>query len=107
VRSVRTLRIKLGTEHGTVKRVADQPGYGVESVRFWVRQADIDDGHEPGVSTAEAARVREFEGPSATSRSEPGGASRSGRRNRARAAGGGALDHEDQVATLVTAYELT
>jgi transposase len=28
---------------------------------LWVRQADIDDGHEPGVSTAEAARVRELE----------------------------------------------
>src|SRR4051794_17382485 len=38
----------------TVKRVAEQLGYGVESVRLWVRQADIDDGHEPGVSTAEA-----------------------------------------------------
>jgi transposase len=40
VRMVRTLRAELGTEHGTVKRVADQLGYGVESVRLWVRQAD-------------------------------------------------------------------
>jgi transposase-like protein len=47
VRLVRTLRAELGTEHGTVKRVADQLGYGTESVRLWVRQADIDDGHEP------------------------------------------------------------
>jgi transposase len=61
VRMVRTLRAELGSEHGTVKRVADQLGYGVESVRLWVRQADIDDGHQPGVSTAEAARVRELE----------------------------------------------
>jgi transposase-like protein len=61
VRMVRTLRAELGSEHGTVKRVAEQLGYGVESVRLWVRQADIDDGHEPGVSTAEAARVRELE----------------------------------------------
>jgi transposase len=61
VRMVRTLRVELGTEHGTVKRVAEQLGYGVESVRLWVRQADIDDGHEPGVTTAEAARVRELE----------------------------------------------
>jgi transposase len=58
---VRTLRVELGHDHGTVKRVADQLGYGVESVRLWVRQADIDDGHEPGGSTAEAARVRELE----------------------------------------------
>jgi hypothetical protein len=28
---------------------------------MWVRQADIDEGHAPGVSTAEAARVRELE----------------------------------------------
>ena len=61
VRMVRTLRVELGSEHGTVKRVAVQLGYGVESVRLWVRQADIDDGHEPGVRTEETARVRELE----------------------------------------------
>lgn len=44
VRMVRTLRAELGSEHGTVKRVAAQLGYGVESVRMWVRQADIDAG---------------------------------------------------------------
>ena len=49
VRMVRTLRAELGTEHGTVHRVARQLGYGVESVRSWVRQADIDDGYAPGV----------------------------------------------------------
>ena len=54
VRMVRTLRAELGTEHGTVQRVARQLGYGIESVRSWVRQADIDDGYAPGVSTAEA-----------------------------------------------------
>jgi transposase len=36
VRMVRTLRAELGSEHGTVKRVAEQLGYGVESVRLWV-----------------------------------------------------------------------
>ena len=61
VRMVRTLRAELGTEHGTVQRVAKQLGYGVESVRLWVRRADVDDGHAPGVTTAEAARVRELE----------------------------------------------
>ena len=61
VRMVRALRAELGTEHGTVNRVARQLGYGVESVRSWVRQADIDDGYAPGVSTAEARRVKELE----------------------------------------------
>ena len=61
VRMVRTLRAELGTEHGTVQRVATQLGYGVESVRMWVKQADIDDGVTTGVSSAEAQRVRELE----------------------------------------------
>ena len=58
---VRTLRAELGTDHGTVQRVARQLGYGVESVRTWVRQADIDDGHAPGVSTSESQRVKDLE----------------------------------------------
>ena len=61
VRMVRTLRAELGTEEGTVSRVARQLGYGVESVRSWVRQADIDDGHTPGVSTSESGRVKDLE----------------------------------------------
>ena len=61
VRMVRTLRAELGSEHGTIQRVAGQLGYGVESVRSWVRQADIDDGYTPGVSTAEARKIRELE----------------------------------------------
>ncbi len=29
-------------------RVAPQPGYGIESIRSWVRQANIDVDHAPG-----------------------------------------------------------
>ena len=36
-------------------------GYGVESVRSWVKQADIDDGLTVGVSTAEADRIKQLE----------------------------------------------
>ena len=61
VRMVRTLRVKLGTEHGTVQRVAAQLGYGTESVRSWVRQADIDEGHLPGVSSGDAAKMKALE----------------------------------------------
>jgi transposase len=55
VRMVRTLRAELGTEHGTVKRVADQLGYGIESVRLWVRRA------------TDFVRERWFTGPEAVS----------------------------------------
>ena len=41
--------------------MAEQLGYGVESVRSWVRQADIDDGVKAGVTTDEQTRMRELE----------------------------------------------
>lgn len=43
MRMVRTLRAELGTTQGTVKQVAEQLGYGTESVRTWVKQADVDE----------------------------------------------------------------
>ena len=61
VRLVRQLRKELGTTHGTIRRVADQIGCGVESLRTWVNQADIDDGVEPGLTTTEAKRIKELE----------------------------------------------
>ena len=61
VRLVRQLRRELGTSQGTIQRVAEQLGYGTESVRSWVKQADIDDGNAPGVTSTEAARVKELE----------------------------------------------
>ena len=48
VRLVRQLREELGTDHGTIQRVAMQLGYRRESVRSWVTQAEIDDGVKPG-----------------------------------------------------------
>jgi transposase-like protein len=61
VRLVRKLRAELGSDHGTVKRVADQLGYGTESVRAWVRQADIDDGALAGTTTVDADRIKTLE----------------------------------------------
>jgi transposase len=61
VRMVRSLRAETGSAAGTVRRVAEQLGYGVESVRSWVRQAEIDDGLASGVSSEERSRLRELE----------------------------------------------
>ena len=57
VRLVRQLRKELGTDHGTVQRVARQLGYGVESVRSWVRDRDVVD----GIAGPDVQRVRELE----------------------------------------------
>jgi len=61
VRLVRRLRSETGQRHGSVKRVAEQLGYGVESVRTWVRQADIDEGVTPGLTSQDAARIKQLE----------------------------------------------
>ena len=55
---VRTLRAELGTNQGPVLRVATQLGYGLESVRAWVTQADIDEGTREGVPSDSAAEIR-------------------------------------------------
>ncbi len=61
VRMVRSLQAETGQSFGAVKRVAGQLGCGVESVRSWVKQAGIDDGLAPGVSSSESVRLKELE----------------------------------------------
>lgn len=61
VRLVRQAREEQGNDYGVVSRIAGQLGIGVESVRSWTKQADVDEGVKPGVTTTESARVRELE----------------------------------------------
>ena len=61
VRLVFQLREETGERHGSVKRVAEQLGYGVESVRNWVAQAEVDAGERAGTTTDDAARIAELE----------------------------------------------
>ena len=60
VRMVLQLRKETGEKHGSVKRVAAQLDVGVESLRSWVKQAEVDAGERPGTTTAEAARISEW-----------------------------------------------
>src|SRR3979409_2805057 len=61
VRMVREVIAESGERVGAVTRVARQLGIGPESLRNWVKQADIDNGKRPGVTTAEQRRIAELE----------------------------------------------
>jgi transposase len=61
VRMVFQLREETGEKQGSVKRVADQLDIGVESLRSWVKQAEIDGGLRAGTTSHDAARVKELE----------------------------------------------
>jgi transposase len=55
------LRRDPATKVGALKRVGDQLGINPETLRNWVGQAEIDEGHRPGVTTAEAQRITALE----------------------------------------------
>jgi transposase len=50
-----------GESHGVITRVARQLGVGSESLRSWVRQAEVDAGQRPGTTSQEAQRIAELE----------------------------------------------
>jgi transposase len=61
VRMVLALRAETGARQGCITRVAEQLDIGVESLRSWVKQHEIDHGTRPGTTTAEAQRIKELE----------------------------------------------
>ena len=61
VRMVFQVREESGQQVGAVARVADQLGVNRETLRNWVRQAEIDTGRRPGTSTVDAQRIAELE----------------------------------------------
>ena len=50
-----------GERHGVVSRIARQLDIGQETLRYWVRQAEIDRGIRPGTTSEEKARITELE----------------------------------------------
>ncbi|MEU3167234.1 IS3 family transposase [Streptosporangium sp. NPDC006930] len=61
VRMVQEATAQSGESFGVITRVARQLGIGSESLRNWVKQAEIDGGQRPGTSTDEAKRIAELE----------------------------------------------
>ena len=53
---------QTGERFGAITRVARQLGIGSESLRSWVRQAEVDGGLRPGVTTTEQQRIAELDG---------------------------------------------
>ena len=61
IRMAVDLRRDPATRTGALRRVGDQLGINPETLRNWVSQVEIDEGHRPGVTTAEAQRIAELE----------------------------------------------
>jgi len=60
-KAIRLVREHAGdypSEYAAITAVAQRLGMTAETLRKWIRQAEVDDGKAPGVSTEEAAQVR-------------------------------------------------
>ena len=61
VRMVLEVREQTGGAPGAIARVGEQLGVNKETLRNWVRQAEIDGGQRPGVTTQDHQRIAELE----------------------------------------------
>jgi len=50
-----------GGSFGVITRIARQLGIGPESLRLWVRQAEVDRGERAGTTTSDAERIAALE----------------------------------------------
>ena len=66
VRIVAEIREQHETEWAAMRAVSESLGVGtIETVRKWLRQAEIDAGARPGVSTEESAGLKRLKGENA------------------------------------------
>jgi transposase len=61
VRMVQQATEESGERFGVITRVARQLGIGTESLRSWVRQAEVDGGQRPGTSTQDKELIAALE----------------------------------------------
>jgi transposase len=61
VRLVLEHRDEYETKWAAITSVAEKFGCSAETLRGWVRQAEVDGGQRPGTSTADAERIKELE----------------------------------------------
>lgn len=52
---------ETGERQGVIGRIARQLGVGTETLRYWVKQAEIDNGKRPGVTSEQSRRIAELE----------------------------------------------
>lgn len=61
VRLVLEHRGEYESEWAAIVSIAQKCGMTAETLRKWVRQFEVDGGRRPGVSSEEAARIKELE----------------------------------------------
>src|SRR3954468_3915191 len=61
VRMVFEHQNEYATQWNAIVSIAEKFGTSSETLRKWVRQAEVDGGHRPGGTSAEAERIKELE----------------------------------------------